>query len=163
MKVQKLGWVAIGLVAMVCAPVSAADRPSQATLAAMGLSGMSVMSDVEALNIRGMGFSGHSKKGKGKSKSSARAWGSSFARVSGHGAEAGSQNGYDSQGRHFAAGANLSFAGKLIVSGGGGGGGGDWGGDAAVNGGGGHGGHGGKPRVKAVVVFAGGGSIAVND
>jgi hypothetical protein len=154
MKVQKLGWVAIGLVAMVCAPVSAADRPSQATLAAMGLSGITVMNDAEALSIRGMGYSGHSKKGKGKSKSSARAWGSSYARVSGHGAEAGSQNGYDSQGRHFAAGANLSFAGKLIVSGGGGGGGG--GGAAAMNGdSGGHGGHGG--------IFAGGGSIALND
>jgi hypothetical protein len=159
MKVRTLGLGAIALVAMACGNVSAAGLPSQATLDAMGLGGIKVMDDASAMNIRGFGYSGHSKK---SSKSSARAYGSSFAKISGHGAQAGSQNGYDSKGNHFAAGANLSVAGIVIETGGGNNGGG--GGGPAWNGQGGNGGgHGGGPKVKSVKVFAGGGSIAIAD
>jgi hypothetical protein len=154
MKVRTLGLGAMALVAMVCGTVSAAGQPSQTTLDAMGLGGIKVMDDAAAMNVRGFGYSGHSKK---SSKSSAHAYGSSFAKISGHGAQAGSVNGYDSKGKHFAAGANLSVAGIEIETGGGHGGGG--GGPAAKGGHG--GGHGGKPSVKSVKVFAGGGSIAI--
>lgn len=166
MKLQRLGGWAIALVAAVGVNASAADRPSQATLAAMGLGDLAVMSDSDATAIRGMGFQGgHSKKGK----SSAHAWGSSWASIHTNGGGAGSHNGYDSKGEHFAVGANFSFAGKLVISSGGhgGGGGGNWGGDAGAawqgdsGGMNGHNNH--KPKVKAVVVFAGGGSFAKAD
>jgi hypothetical protein len=160
MKLQRLGGWAIALVAAIGVNASAAERPSQATLAAMGLGDLVVMNDTDATAIRGMGFKGG--KGKKRGGSSARAWGSSWASINGHGASAGSRNGYDAEGEHFAAGGNLSFAGKIVVSGGGGGGGGNWANDQNGNSGG-HNGGGHKPRVKAVVVFAGGGSFAVAD
>lgn len=170
MKVLKLGWVAIALIAMINASASAADRPSRDTLNAMGLGGIVVMDDATAMNVRGFGYSGHSKKGS--SKSSARAWGSSYASINSHGGQAHSENGYDSKGKHIALGANISVAGVRVEydnyhNGGGGGpaaaksskggkGGGGYGG-------GGHGGGGSKPRVKSVTVFAGGGSFAYAD
>ena len=161
MKVQKLGCVAIALVAMVNT-ASAADRPSQATLAAMGLGGLVAMDDADALAIRGHGFKG------GKGGSSARAWGSSYAHISGHGGSAASQNGYDAKGRHVAAGGNLSFAGIVVVQSGGGHNGGmgpaKKSGKGSKGGGYGGGGHGGgAPKVKSVTVFAGGGSFAFAD
>jgi hypothetical protein len=160
MKVRSFGLGAIALVAMICGNAAAAGQPGQETLQAMGLGGMIVMNDASAMNVRGFGYSGHKKS----SKSSARAYGSSFAKVSGHGAQAGSVNGYDSKGKNFAAGANISVAGIEIETGGGHGGGG--GGPAmSSKGKGGHGGggYGGKPSVKSVKVFAGGGSIAIAD
>jgi hypothetical protein len=154
------GFGAIALVAMICGSASAADRPGQAMLDAMGLSGLVVMDDAAAMNVRGFGYSGHKKS----SKSSARAYGNSWAKVSGHGAQAGSENGYDSKGKHFAAGANLSVAGIEIETGGGHGGP-PMNGAKSKGGKGGHGGggHGGRPTVKSVKVFAGGGSIAIAD
>jgi hypothetical protein len=82
------------------------SRPSQTTLEAMGLSGMYVMSDQDALAIRGFGFG---------SGSQASAWGSSFANVSVMGASAGSQNGYNASGEHHAEGANFSEASATIT------------------------------------------------
>jgi hypothetical protein len=149
--------LATALVAVASTRASA-EQPSQQTLAAMGLGGLSAMSDDDALAVRGFGYRGHSK-------SSARAYGHSWANISSHGASAGSKNGYDSKGKHSASGKNLSYAGKLIISGhigngnGGGGNGGGGGGAMAANGGHG-GGHGGGIKVKAVVVFAGGSSTA---
>jgi len=49
--------LAVALVAFCPALASAEDgQPSQATLQAMGLSGMQVMSDAEAMSVRGQGF-----------------------------------------------------------------------------------------------------------
>lgn len=174
MKVQKFGWLAIALLATVNMNASAADRPSQATLDAMGLGGMVVMDDDAALAIRGMGY-------KSKGGSSAHVWGSSYASISGHGGSAASENGYDAKGKHSAVGGNVSSAGIIIKKSGGdrhmGKGGDNWNppkngpsrkgskggskwskGGKGGKGGGGHGG--GKPSVKSVTVFAGGGSFA---
>jgi hypothetical protein len=80
--------------------------PSDTTLAAMGLSGLRVMSDSEGLAVRGLGWSGSS------------AYGQSFAVVATHGAAAGSTNGYNASGKKVAGGANLSFASVEIKGGG---------------------------------------------
>ncbi len=137
--------------------------PSQATLRAMGLSGMQVMSDYDAMSIRGMGYQ--------KSHSKAIAFGISYAKVSGHGAEAGSKDGFFAEGSHFAGGKHGSIAGKIVITKGGkkhrGRDGGDmpWVGDTTTslpngdNNGGGHKG-GGKVQVKATIVFAGGFAIS---
>jgi hypothetical protein len=90
---------------------AAGGQPSDATLAAMGLSELRVMSDSEGLNIRGLGYNG------------ASAYGQSFAVVSSHGATAGSTNGYNAKGKYVAAGHNNSYAGVEVETGGGHGGG----------------------------------------
>ena len=72
------------LVAFVGVARAELGMPSQATLRAMGLSGMQVMSDREAMNIRGMGYYSSRKK------PTAIAFGISYAPVGGHyGASAG--------------------------------------------------------------------------
>jgi len=100
-------WGYAVLVAAVCTgPALAADGlPSQATLKAMGLGDLHIMTDTEGLSVRGMG---------------AIAYGKSWAVVSGPGASAGSTNGYLSEGSHSAEGDNLSFAHVSIKSSGGG-------------------------------------------
>ncbi len=156
------------LVAFVGVARAEHGMPSQATLRAMGLSGMQVMSDREAMGVRGMGYYSSREKPK------AIAFGISYAKVSGHyGARAGTVDVFFAKGKHYAAGAHGSIAGKVIISFGGGGGG--FGG-----GGGGFGGGGGPPmrptyttngndvpphdgggvKVKAIVVFAGGFAVA---
>ncbi len=165
---------AIALVVATGARVSA-GQPSRSALDEMGLGSLSVMSDDDALAVRGMGY--HS------TQSVAKAWGHSWAQISAHGGTAGSENGYDAAGKHSASGSNLSFAGVAIIeikghkSGKPGGdmGGGDmggWSGSAPTSrmGGGSSGGgnnygggksHGGGTiSVKTVVVFAGGSSTA---
>ena len=72
--------------------------PSQSDLDAMGLAGLQVMSDVEGLSVRGMGFNGVS------------AYGNSWASVASHGASAGTKNGYNSHGNYLAGGHNESEA-----------------------------------------------------
>jgi hypothetical protein len=166
MKVRTLACMclAVGLIAASSANSIAAGLPDRQTLDAMGLGGLIAMSDDEAMMVRGQGFKG---------KSSAVAYGASFARISGHGGSAGSVNGYNAKGKHLAGGANESEAGIVIIKsgrkGGHGGGGGGYGGGAMQSsrggkgghgGKGGKGGHGGKPSVKSVRVFAGGSSIA---
>jgi hypothetical protein len=89
----------------------------------MGLSGLIVMSDSDAMSVRGMGYSndGHGSKknhhSKKKSqKSSASASGKSWAEVEFEGekldveAEAGTYNKYDAKGKHYASGDNFSEA-----------------------------------------------------
>ncbi|MEX2317965.1 MAG: hypothetical protein WD669_12480 [Pirellulales bacterium] len=163
MKVRNLTCMglAIALIAVSNTRASA-EQPSQQTLAAMGLGSLSVMSDDDALAVRGFGYRG--------SNSSASAWGASYAVMGTRGGSAGSVNAYKASGKHSASGRNLSFAGKLVISskggghnGGGNGGGGYGGGGAggAMAGRMGNGGHGGGGiKVKAVVVFAGGSSSA---
>jgi hypothetical protein len=81
-------------------------RPSKSVLQQMGLGGMSVMSDDDALAVRGLGFS----PGMG-SGSSALASGNSFATINTPFGSAHSENAYSSSGKHVAGGDNFSFAG----------------------------------------------------
>ncbi len=161
--------LAAGLVATVVGTAQADQgMPSQLTLQAMGLSSLQVISDTEAMDIRGFGYKPHGK-------SVAIAYGSSYAHVGGYGASAGSKDGFYAKGKHKAKGVHGSIAGKIIIKkyggkkrGGHGGGmpqpwGNDNGGGGYTNGGGGHdggGGHKPKGKVKVVVVFAGGFAVA---
>jgi len=148
------------LVAFVGVAQAKNGMPSQATLQAMGLSGLQVMSDSEAMNVRGLGYQSYG----GKSK--AIAFGVSYAHVGGHGGSAGSLDGFYAEGKHYAGGAHGSIAGKIVITKGGkkrrrgGDNGGNWRNDSPMPyGGGGHGGGGhggGGVQVKATIVFAGG-------
>jgi hypothetical protein len=111
--------------ALVCVAVSsaqAANGISAGTLDAMGISGMTVMSDSDGLAIRGKGFNGFDCENCGRPESSARAFGNSFATMnlescpdcvaidgSSH-----SENGYISEGSLFASGTNFSEAGAVF-------------------------------------------------
>jgi hypothetical protein len=172
MKIQRWHWLGlIGILVLTCQVRALAEEgaPSNATLSEMGLSGLSMMSDDDAMDIRGEGF-----KGGG---SSASAWGSSWANVSTPFGSAGSKNGYSAHGKHSASGDNLSFAGAAISvttsknHGKGGDKGGNWspktsskgnGGWGGMGGGdkGGKGGMGGSKTTVVFVVFAGGSSHA---
>jgi hypothetical protein len=128
--------------------VAADGRPSNATLAAMGLENLHVMSDSEGLAVRGLGFSG------------AKAYGQSFAVVMTPYGSSGSTNGYNAIGKNKASGENFSFAGVEIKqygghdNGGGYGGGNDYGsrGSSCNSCG------GGKPQSVSISAFAGGSS-----
>jgi hypothetical protein len=94
-----------------------AEAPSSDTLSVMGLSSLQMMSDADAMEVRGMGYEprrpsrrGHSQKSKGPSSS---AWGKSKASIDGHTAEADTENGYKAYGRYGAAGSNFSEATKI--------------------------------------------------
>jgi hypothetical protein len=90
---------------------------SSGTLQAMGLSGLTVLSDSDALSIRGMGYRGHSRKhydSKKEVRSKSEAEGRSWASVELDGykeeAEAGSHNSYEAEGKYEASGDNFSEA-----------------------------------------------------
>ncbi len=147
MKVCQLGLLVVALAAASQA-VAADGQPSDATLAAMGLSDLRVMTDSEGLAVRGMGFGG------------AWAYGQSFAAVSTKFGSAASKNGYSAEGKYKAGGENSSYAGVEVKQGrrqprrrrlrnssqGGG-----------CNSCGGHGGS--KPQSFSINAFAGGSSI----
>lgn len=99
--------IAVACSMLALAGIAQADSgmPSQSTLDAMGLSGVQVMSDADALNVRGFGYYGYSPK-----KSSVIAYGKSYAHVSGHGAKAGSRDGYYAEGTYYAGGKHGSYA-----------------------------------------------------
>lgn len=139
--------------AMSAAMVSAtwAAQPSQLVLSDMGLGDLVVMSESDALAVRGMGYS------------PVRAYGHSWASVAIGGASAGAENGYSSKGKRKAWGSTDSYAGVTIEVGGGHGGGKRGGkGGGKSYGGGGHGGKGGKGGGGSisVVAFSGGSSHA---
>jgi hypothetical protein len=148
------------------APASFAEsgRPSRATLEAMGLGSLVLISDEAATEVRGMGY-----KGGG---SYVRVTGSSFATIGGPDGGSHSENSYFAEGKHKAGGSNSSHAGVTdIWIGGGkkdkGGHGGStmrWGGKSGDGYGGKPGGGygGGKPSVKihTRVYFSGGSSSA---
>jgi hypothetical protein len=130
---------------MAASQVTAAGLPSQATLADMGLAGLSVMSDDEALAVRGFGYR------------SASAAGQSWASVAVKGGSAGSENSYNAKGKKVAKGHTLSFAAVEVEYDGGHGGG--------------HGGHGSKggkgcnvckPQDVSIRAISGGSSYASN-
>ncbi len=145
--------MAIASIALLCQSALANDgRPSRDTLADMGLGGLVVISDDDALAIRGLGFKGGS---------SVRVWGNSFATINTKNGSTHSENGYANQGKHFATGGNFSFAGATFKkSSGKGGHDKPWRGDmgGGWSGGGMHGGH---TTTKTVKVFAGGHSWGV--
>jgi hypothetical protein len=156
MKVCKL---VLALAALVAAsPTFAADgRPSNATLAAMGLADLNVISDDAGLAVRGFGFFG------------AKAYGQSFAVVATKGGAAGSNNGYFATGKKYASGDNFSYAKVEVTKSGGhkgggkkGGGnmGGSYGNQSYGGSGGGHGSSGGHGGGKSFSIgaFAGGSS-----
>jgi hypothetical protein len=93
------------------------------TLSAMGLSGLTVVSDSDALAIRGMGFRGgdHSKGCKtcgarGKVAPYSRVGGSSFATIGVEDGGSHSQNSYFAEGPYGASGDNYSEAGSVITN-----------------------------------------------
>ncbi len=153
MRILTVALVAISMVTLAGVAQADQSRPSQSTLSAMGLSGMQVMSDSQALEVRGMGYyQPYNKKGV------AIAYGKSYAHVQGKGASAGSKDGFYAEGRHVAGGKHGSKAKIVIVvkkgkrHGGGG--------PQPYAGGGGGGGHKGGKKVKSVTVYAGGYSVA---
>lgn len=149
--------IAVGAAALASTVCAEHGRPSRQTLEAMGLGSLVVLSDDDAMSVRGHGY-----KGGG---SFVAVSGNSFATING-GPLGGShsENAYSAEGKHKASGSNSSYAGVTdIWIGPGGGhkgkgrgkpnGGGDYGG-------GGYGG--GKPTVKihTTIFFAGGHSSA---
>lgn len=106
--------------ALICtggAVATAADGISSDTLAAMGLSGVSVISDQDALAIRGKGYVGGRNSGycktcpRGKKPPWSVAFGNSFATIEVEDpATAHSENGYLAEGPYAASGANFSEA-----------------------------------------------------
>jgi len=126
----------LALAVFLSGSAQAADGvPSDTTLKAMGLAGMHIMSDTEAMAIRGLGFEPPKrKKGHGSSSS---AWGNSWASVgnqgggkpprpktkgsngggngNGGGAGAGSKDGFRAHGRYKAGGDHFSEA-KIVTT-----------------------------------------------
>jgi hypothetical protein len=112
------------VVALVCAAGStavAADGIAAATLADMGLSSLSMMSDDDAMSIRGKGFSGGHRIGCRTCGSRAKkpwssAFGNSFATIETEDGAAHSENGYTAEGPFAASGENFSEAGSEITN-----------------------------------------------
>ena len=74
----------------------------------MGLGGLTIMSDDEALAVRGLGFR--------SGGSSAQASGDSFATINTPMGLAHSENGFNASGKHEASGDDFSFAGTEIMT-----------------------------------------------
>jgi hypothetical protein len=112
---------------LLCAAASTAEAAngiSTSTLAEMGLSGLSVMSDSDALAIRGKGFFGCRLCGHRSSvEPSSVAFGNSFATISladacpdcGPEGTSHSENGYAAEGPFAASGDNFSEAGVEVT------------------------------------------------
>jgi len=116
----------LSMVAMlVCVAGSArADEGISArTLNEMGLSSMTVISDTDALAIRGLGFNG-GRMSKGCTSCGSRAkkspWskavGNSWASIGGEHEGAHSENAYMAEGPYAASGENYSEAGKTVTN-----------------------------------------------
>ena len=84
------------------------SQPSGSALQDMGLGGLTIMSDDEALAVRGLGFR--------SGGSSAQASGNSFATINSPFGSAHSENAYSASGNHEASGDNFSFAGAEIMT-----------------------------------------------
>jgi hypothetical protein len=115
----------LSMVAMlVCVAGSArADEGiSTSTLSDMGLSGLTVVSDHDALAIRGMGFRGgmHSKCNscgpRGKVSPYSKAYGNSFATIDIKDGGSHSENGYFAEGPYAASGENYSEAASQVTN-----------------------------------------------
>lgn len=114
----------VAAVVCVAGSAKAEEVVSNSLLADMGLSGMTVMSDSDAMAIRGHGFSGYGKMGKGckscgprgKVNPYSRAFGSSFANIETKDGDAHTENGYFAEGPFGASGTNISEAGSTVVN-----------------------------------------------
>lgn len=163
MRMQLVGLgIVIGVAALASAACAESGRPSRSALEAMGLGSLNVISDDEAMAVRGQGY-----QGGGGIQSYVRVTGSSFATYDGGGGSGShSENSYFAEGKHKAAGSNSSYAGVAdiwVSTGGGHKDKGGYGGSKPPRGGNGGGGYGGgQPSVKihATVFFAGGHSTA---
>jgi hypothetical protein len=135
----------IGLV--ICVAQANAAQPSASKLSQMGLSGATIVSDSDAMSVRGFGYRGGNK---------VTIYGRSSIEVKVYypvKVEIESTNGYHSTTGGSQIGANVSVVGVAVIGGGNGIPNGGEGGGAAFNGGGMNGGHGGVP-----IIFAGGAS-----
>lgn len=107
---------------LVCFAASArADEGiSASTLSEMGLAGLNVVSDHDALAIRGMGFRGgdHCKScgARGKKSPYSRVSGNSFATIETKDGAAHTENAYFAEGPYGASGENLSEAGSEVTN-----------------------------------------------
>jgi hypothetical protein len=114
-----LSTFAAALILSTATTASAANGISGTTLSDMGLSGLTVMSDSDAMAIRGKGFGGCDLCGHRKDSSSV-AFGNSFATISldcpdcAEGT-AHSENGYAAEGSFAASGDNFSEAGAEVI------------------------------------------------
>jgi hypothetical protein len=109
------------IVCMAASAADAADAVSSSTLADMGLSGLHLMNDNDALAIRGKGFSGGHGIGCKSCRSRAKkpwssAFGNSFATIEIENGGAHSENGYTAEGPYAASGDNFSEAGLETVN-----------------------------------------------
>ena len=92
---------------------------SEATLADMGLAGIQVMSDDDAVSVRGMGFLPDGMPElpngivRGKKKPWSLAFGLSYAHISKDGASSGTVDGFLAKGKYMAAGQHFSEAGIM--------------------------------------------------
>lgn len=109
---------ALALVALLSASAVADNSISQATLQDMGLAGIQVMSDADAMAIRGMGYNGGNhmpKPDKKAEKPWTLAFGVSYATVEkdhyGDEAAAGTLDGFIAEGKYMAMGEHGSEAG----------------------------------------------------
>jgi hypothetical protein len=161
MKPVELQWICVAVLLLSFTTRIAAEetQPTERVLSEMGLSGLDIMTDAQALTVRGHGF---------MNGSSARVFGNSFATFDTPSGTSHSENGYAAERRHIAFGANFSVAGNRTISTGGENGSGAvlrgnavrrgglrWGGNTRLNGL-----HGGGNANVTTKVFAGGFSIA---
>jgi hypothetical protein len=114
--------MAVALVAF-AGTAQAEESISADTLAAMGLSNLNVISDTDALAVRGFGFSGgHMSKGckscgaRGKVNPLSRAAGASFATIGVEDGGAHTENSYFATGPYGASGENYSEAASSITN-----------------------------------------------
>ena len=108
----------VALLACAAGSAKAADRVSANTLGQMGLSGLTVMSDRDAMAVRGLGFVGLNCNIGTLVSPSATATGNSSASISAPGcancgvvSNSATQNAYNAVGPHSASGSNYSEAG----------------------------------------------------
>ena len=111
--------------ALVCVAASTAtanDGIAAGTLADMGLAGLDVMSDSDALSIRGKGFAGGYKTAckfcgpRATKEPWSAAFGNSFATIETKDGAAHSENGYAAEGPYGASGENFSEAGSVVTN-----------------------------------------------
>lgn len=114
--------LAVALIAL-AGSARAEEGISADTLAAMGLSNLNVISDSDALAVRGHGFrGGNYSKGcktcgpRGKVSPYSRATGASFATIETKDGGAHTENSYFAEGPYGASGSNYSEAGSEVTN-----------------------------------------------
>ncbi len=111
---------ALALVVALSGSAVADNGISQATLQDMGLAGIELMSDADAMEIRGLGFNGggHMPEPTTSDKPWTLAFGISYAKVKdGRHSQgsAGTLDGFVAEGKYMAAGEHFSEAGRVTI------------------------------------------------